>query len=323
MTFELTNDLAKLLERTGRSAEAGSQFRDALERARERFGPGDPRTLDIIHKRAHELEPSKPAEAEPLFRQALEGYRKIQGPDGELTLDLTLDLANLLDRTGRWLAPIRPRPAVPRRPWSEARKQFGPDDPRTAGILAPLGLTSFSKASGPRPSPSCAIAWPFARRSSPTNGPPSTPAACSAAACWARKVRRGRAADRLGLRGHEGPRGQDPPPGKPRLTEAAERVVKLYEAGRKEWQSLWADVEALLERAEGHPAKAVAAASPMPAKAPEPVQNPTAAAVNTLLVDLHQAGKGVLADELTREIHRGQDIVKLYSKRANPPYTGT
>ena len=45
--------------------------------------------------------PRSRAEAEPLFRQALEGYRKTQGPDGALTLDLTLDLADLLDQTGR------------------------------------------------------------------------------------------------------------------------------------------------------------------------------------------------------------------------------
>jgi hypothetical protein len=38
--------------------------------------------LESLHRRAHELAPSKPAEAEPLFRQVLEGYRKAQGPNG-------------------------------------------------------------------------------------------------------------------------------------------------------------------------------------------------------------------------------------------------
>jgi hypothetical protein len=45
--------------------------------------------FESLHKRAHELAPSRPAEAEPLFRRALEGYRKAQEPDGALTLDLT------------------------------------------------------------------------------------------------------------------------------------------------------------------------------------------------------------------------------------------
>ena len=61
-----------------------------------------------------------------------------------------------------------------------------------------------------------------------------------------------------------------------------EALAKLPEPERKEWQSLWSDVDSLLERAQGHPEKAVAAASPMPAKAPEPDPNPTAAAVNPL-----------------------------------------
>ena len=109
-----------------------------------------------------------------------------------------------------------------------------------------------------------------------------------------------------------------------------EALAKLPEPERKEWQSLWGDVEALLERAEGHPAKAVAAASPMPAKAPEPAPNPTAAAVSTLLGDLRRAGKGPLADKLTQEIRQGQDLVEIYRKdflRAHPnvgdpQYTG-
>ena len=74
--------------------------------------------------------------------------------------------------------------------------------------------------------------------------------------------------------------------------------------------------------AEGHPAKAVAAASPIPAKAPEPVSNRNAAAVNTLLENLRQAGNGPLADKLTQEIRRGQDLVEFYRKQANPPHTG-
>jgi len=61
-----------------------------------------------------------------------------------------------------------------------------------------------------------------------------------------------------------------------------EALAKLPEPERKEWQSLWADVEALLERAEGHAARTVDAAGAMPAEAPAPDPNPTAAAVNPL-----------------------------------------
>jgi serine/threonine-protein kinase len=98
--------------------------------------PDDAGTLDHIHKRAHELAPSKPAEAESLFRQALEGYRMNQGPDGALTLDLTLDLANLLDQAGRG---PEAEPLF-RAGLEAARKRFGADHPRTAGIMAVRGL---------------------------------------------------------------------------------------------------------------------------------------------------------------------------------------
>ena len=100
-----------------------------------------------------------------------------------------------------------------------------------------------------------------------------------------------------------------------------EALAKLPEPERKEWQSLWGDVDALLERAEGHPAKTVAALSRMPAKATEPAPNPTAAAVSTVLGDLRRAGKGPLADKLTQEIRQGQDLVEIYRK-GNPQYTG-
>ena len=99
-----------------------------------------------------------------------------------------------------------------------------------------------------------------------------------------------------------------------------EALARLPEPERKQWQSLWSDIDSLLERAQGHPEKAVAAASPMPAKGREPDPNPTAAAVNTLLEDLRQAGKGPLADQLTQEIRRGQDLVEIYRKRN--PQTG-
>ena len=89
--------------------------------------------LDSVHKRAHELAPSKPSEAEPLFRQALDGYRKTQGPDGVMTLDLTLDLANLLNQSGRG-AEAEP---LFRAALEEFRKKIGPADPRTPPVSWP------------------------------------------------------------------------------------------------------------------------------------------------------------------------------------------
>jgi tetratricopeptide (TPR) repeat protein/thiol-disulfide isomerase/thioredoxin/tRNA A-37 threonylcarbamoyl transferase component Bud32 len=98
-------------------------------------------------------------------------------------------------------------------------------------------------------------------------------------------------------------------------------LARLPEPERKEWRSLWANFDTLLERAQGHPAKAVAAASPRPAKDPEPVPNPTPVDVNTVLGDLRQAGSGPLADKLAQEIQQARDRLELSRKR-NPLITG-
>ena len=72
---------------------------------------------------------------------------------------------------------------------------------------------------------------------------------------------------------------------------------------------------------QGHPAKTVATASPMPAKAPNRPQTPPQR-VNTLLGDLRRAGNGPLADQLTQEIQQAQAQFELYRKR-DPQSPGT
>ncbi len=307
LTLDLTNDLAKLLERTGRSAEAGSLFRAALERARNQFGPTDRRMLGLIHQRAHALEVSEPGEAEPLFRQALEGYRKTEGPGGALTLDLTNDLAGLLDRTGRSdLAEPLFRDALER-----ARKQYGPANSRTAGILAPFGLCLIHQGKWSAAETLLRESLAIREQSQPEEWSTFNTRSLLGGSLLGQK--RYDQAEPLVLSGYEGMKareGKIPPAGKLRLTEAAERVAKLPEARRREWQALWADVQALLNRKPEPPATTVAAASRMPAKAPDPAPDLTSAAVKTLLADLRQAGNGLLADALTQEIHQAQALFK-------------
>jgi hypothetical protein len=61
----------------------------------------------------------------------------MEGPDGASTLDLTLDLANLLDRTGRG---PEAEPLF-RAGLDGVRKRFGAADPRTAALMAVRGLS--------------------------------------------------------------------------------------------------------------------------------------------------------------------------------------
>ncbi len=81
LTYDLTRDLANLLEQTGRSAEAEPLFRDAMRLARKQFGPADPRTVAIMAPLGLGLiQQGKWTEAEPVLRETLTIREKLQ-PD--------------------------------------------------------------------------------------------------------------------------------------------------------------------------------------------------------------------------------------------------
>jgi serine/threonine-protein kinase len=212
--------------------------------------PDDAEALDRIHKRAHQLAPSQPAEAEPLFRQTLEGYRQIQGPDGALTLDLTLDLANLLDQAGR-----DPEAELLFRVGLEAaRKRFGADDPRTAGILAVRGLSLVRQGKWAEAEPVLRECLAIRERSQPDEWSTFNTRSLLGGSLLGQK--KYAEAEPLIVSGYEGMRAREariPPPGRPRLTEAFERVLKLYEAWGQpdkvaEWRARLAKPSAAAEK---------------------------------------------------------------------------
>ena len=199
--------------------------------------PADSDAFAAIHKQAHELAASKPAEAEPLFRRALEGYRKIQGPDGALTLDLTLDLANLLSQTGRG-AEAEP---MFRAGLEQVRKQFGPNDPRATGIMASFGgcLLKLSKwVEAEEVLTECLL---IRKKIQPDEWTTFNTRSMLGESLLGQKKYED--AEPLILSGFEGMKAREakiPPPGKPRFTDAADRVVKLYDAwGKKDEAAKW------------------------------------------------------------------------------------
>ena len=202
-----------------------------------KLDPDNPETLEGIHMRAHELAPLKPNEAEPLFRQALKGYRKLQGPDGPLTLDLTLDLANLLNQSGRG-ADAEPLLRDALEPF---RKQFGPDDFRMAGILAPLGLSLIQQGKWTEAEPILRECLVVREKLQPDEWTTFTTRSLLGGSLLGQK--KYAEAEPLIVSGYEGMKAREakiPPPGKPRLTDAAERVVQLYEAwGKKDKAAEW------------------------------------------------------------------------------------
>jgi eukaryotic-like serine/threonine-protein kinase len=190
-----------------------------------------------VHRRAHELEATDPKAAEPLFREALEGYRKTLGPDGRLTLDLTRDLASLLDRTGRG-AEAEPlfRDAV-----EHARKQFGPDDPHTAGLMATFGSSLLQQGKWTQAESVLRECLAIREKIQPDDWSTfNTRSTLGGSLLGQKKFDE---AEPLILSGYEGMKVREakiPPPGKPRLTGAAERVVQLYEDwGKKDKAAEW------------------------------------------------------------------------------------
>jgi serine/threonine-protein kinase len=188
---------------------------------------GDARTLERIHRRAHAVALSAPAEAEPLFRQALEGYRKLEGSDGALTLDLTFDLANLLVQGGRG-----PEAEPLFRAGVEgARKQFGDENPRTAGVMAIWGLSLVQRSQWAEAEPVLRECLAIREKHQPDEWSTfSTRSLLGGSLLGQKKYSE---AEPLVVSGYQGMKEREdkrPPAEKPRLTEAADRVVKLYEA---------------------------------------------------------------------------------------------
>jgi tetratricopeptide (TPR) repeat protein len=189
----------------------------------------EPDTLEALaglHKRAHELAPSKPAEAEPLFRRALEGYRKAEGPDGALTLDLTLDLANLLDQTGRG---PEAEPLF-RAGLEAARKRFGAADPRTGGIMAPLGLSLIQQGKWAEAEPVLRESLAIREKVQPDEWTTFNTRSLLGGSLLGQK--KYAEAEPLIVSGYEGMKAREakiPAPGMPRFAEGAKRVIRLYE----------------------------------------------------------------------------------------------
>jgi tetratricopeptide (TPR) repeat protein len=200
-------------------------------------GPDALEALAGLRKRAHELAPSRPREAEPLFRRALEGYRKAQGPDGALTLDLTLDLANLLDQTGRG---PEAEPLF-RAGLEGVRKRFGADDPRTARILAARGLSLVRQGKWAEADAILRECLAIREKSQPDEWTTFNARSLLGGSLLGQK--KYAEAEPLIVSGYEGMKAREariPPPGRPRFAEGAERVIRFYEEwGQKDKAAEW------------------------------------------------------------------------------------
>ena len=142
-TATVFNNLASVLQATGRYAEAEPLHRQALEIRRKALGEAHPDYATSLHNLAGVLQATgKYAEAESLYRQALEICRKALG---EVHPDYAMDLNNLasvLQATGRY-AEAEP---LHRQALGIRRKALGEAHPDYAMDLN--NLASLQKATG-------------------------------------------------------------------------------------------------------------------------------------------------------------------------------
>jgi hypothetical protein len=123
------------------------------------------------------------------------------------------------------------------------RKQFGPDDPRTAGILAPFSLCLMQQGKWSAAEPVLRECLAIREKFQPEEWTTFNTRSTLGGSLLGQK--KYALAEPLILSGYEGMKAREakiPPQGMPRLDDAALRVVKLYEAWEKkdkaaEWRA--------------------------------------------------------------------------------------
>ena len=229
--------LAETYRAAGRTANLVALFEATLKLQETELGPAHASTLASVHELAHALEATRPADAEPLFRRALEGCRKHEGPDGPLTHRLTGDLAGLLDQTGR---PAEAEPLL-RKLLDRQRGKLPADDPALAGTLATLGKNLLSQRKWPEAEPVLRECLAMCQKALPDDW--SQFNAMSMLGGSLLGQRKYGEAEPLIVAGYEGLKAREariPAPGKPRLSEAADRLLQIYESwGKKDKAAAW------------------------------------------------------------------------------------
>jgi serine/threonine protein kinase len=279
-TLTTKNNLGNLYQSQGNYAPAEALYKEVLEARTARLGADHPDTLatknDLaaLYWRMKKLDRSI-----PLFKEVVEQQKKKQGSDHPHTLLTLANLGVNYRDAGRLddgircleeaLAAIRkiPGPLPPTLAWvpselassydrakqyaksetlyreflQQGRKQFGDDDPRTAGRMAQLGLNLLAQKKHAEAEATLRDCLAMRDKKQPEEWTTfNTKSMLGEALVGQKKYAE---ADPLLLAGYEGMKQREdriPPQGKVRLTEAAERLVALYDAtGQKDKADAW------------------------------------------------------------------------------------
>jgi len=244
------NSLGEALRKQGKLAEAEILQRDALTLRRRLLGEEHPDVAQSLSSLASTLEAeNRTGEALPLLRQALAIDRKVLGPDHPAVATLLSTLAHALESSGDL--------AGAEISWKETlavqRKVLAPTDRGIANTLANIGRILLEQGNGRDAEKLLRECMTIREEVMPDTWQTyNTKSALGGALLEQREYGE---AEPLLLAGYEGLQKADPSlpsVAKPRIREAIQRLVSLYEqTGRPAQAAQWKAKLADFEKANG------------------------------------------------------------------------
>jgi len=139
-TLESLNNLALVLCRQGKDAEAEQLYRQCLEVHKRVLGDGHPETMSTLNNFALALAvQGKYAEAEPIFRECLETGKRVLGDEHRYTSTSLSNLACVLENLGKY----NEAEQFHRQCLEVRRRALGEDHPDTLDSLNNLSCAMY------------------------------------------------------------------------------------------------------------------------------------------------------------------------------------
>jgi serine/threonine protein kinase/tetratricopeptide (TPR) repeat protein len=237
-TLTTRNNLALAYRAAGRTAEAIPQYEEVVRLMRVRPGADHPDTLvarnnlAVAYRAVGRLE-----EASAQFEAVVPAYRRDFGPDDPRTVKATANLAEADEALGRWAAAESVWAGL----LASTRASSPANGPFLAYLLGQVGRCRLGQSKWAEAEPVLRESLDVLERARPDDWMRFDAMSTLGVAL----IGQGHHAEAepLILGGYEGMAARKatiPPPGKPRLPEAAARVVALYEAwGKPEQARQW------------------------------------------------------------------------------------
>ncbi len=226
-TLGSRNNLAGAYWEAGRLERSVPLFEETLKLYKSKLGPDHAGTLVTqANLGINYRDAGRPAEGARLMEEALERAKGRPEPLAYLAF-VPRELAAAYEAAGQF---ARAEPFY-RGTLEQARKQFGPNDPRAAGAMAALGLNLLKQEKFAEAALMLRDCVAVREKAQPDEWSTFNSRSLVGGSLLGQK--KYSEAEPLLVSGYEGMKAREekiPAPAKPRLPEAGERVVKLYEA---------------------------------------------------------------------------------------------